>query len=141
MFLFYFSCINCESINESGERFAVVDSFLCLNCRSLRQNLKTTQALAILQTVYTSDFLIFSLKRPIYLTSLYVYPNHIYTSLPYIYTPVTYTPHFLIYKPELYIYPTSLYVYPSYLYTCPPYIFGLSIYMNSLYYLAFIRSW
>lgn len=30
MFLFYFSCINCESINESGARFGAVDSFLCL---------------------------------------------------------------------------------------------------------------
>ena len=62
MFLFYFSCINCESINESGAGFEVVDSFLCLSCRSLRQNLKTTQALAILQTVDISDFLIYIFK-------------------------------------------------------------------------------
>lgn len=86
MFLFYFSCINCESINESGVRFRVVDSFLCLSCRSPRQNLKTTQALAILQTVYTPHFLICISKPYIHRTSLYVYPNHIYTSLPYMYS-------------------------------------------------------
>lgn len=84
MFLFYFSCINCESINESGARVGVVDSFLCLNCRSLRQNLKTTQALAILQTTHISDLLIHISKRSIHLTSLYIHPSHLYTSLPYI---------------------------------------------------------
>lgn len=79
MFLFYFSCINCESINESGARFGVVDSFLCLSCRSLRQNLKTTQALAILQTIYTPHFLIYKPELYIYPTSLYVYPSYLYT--------------------------------------------------------------
>ena len=85
MFLFYFSCINCESINESGERFRVVDSFLCLSYRSLRQNLKTTQALAILQTIYIPDFLIYRLELSIHLTSLYINRNCTYTRLPYMY--------------------------------------------------------
>lgn len=128
MFVFYFSCINCESINESGAGFGVVDSFLCLNCRSLRQNLKTTQALAILQTTHISDLLIHISKRSIHLTSLYIHP-------------VTYIPDFLIYRLELSVYLASLYIYSNRRYIRPPYIFGLSICTNSLYYLALIRSW
>lgn len=103
MFLFYFSCINCESINESGARFGVVDSFLCLSCRSLRQNLKTTQALAILQTIYIPDFLICISKLPIYLTSLYIHPSHLYTGLPYTYIQTVDISDLLIYLDCLYI--------------------------------------
>lgn len=103
MFLFYFSCINCESINESGARFGVVDSFLCLSCRSLRQNLKTTQALAILQTTHISDLLIHISKRSIHLTSLYINRNCTYTRLPYMYIQATYILVLLIYSDCLYI--------------------------------------
>lgn len=130
MFLFYFSCINCESINESGVRFGVVDSFLCLSCRSLRQNLKTTQALAILQTIYTPYFLIYRPELYIHRTSLYVYSNHPYIRPPYTYIQTLYIPHFLIHIPETQNILDFLIHIP-----------GLSICMNSLYYLALIRSW